>query len=67
MIMGYYLTITKWCPNFQPSENVIANMLVRVRFTTLTLEMFEDKTLMWMGNSKGKAVKDDINMIDVVC
>lgn len=60
MVMGNYLTISKWRPNFSPSNNVIAGTLVWVRFPGLTLEMFDEKTLMWMGNSMGKALKVDI-------
>lgn len=45
MVMGNYLTISKWRPNFSPSDNVIASTLVWVRFVGLPLEMFEEKTL----------------------
>lgn len=57
MVMGNYLTITKWRPNFSPSNNIITSTLVWVRFPGLPLEMFKEKTLMWMGNSVGKALK----------
>lgn len=67
MVMGNYITITKWRPNFSPSEHVLTRTLVWVRFTALPLEMFEEKTLMWMGNSVGKAIKVDICTNDVVC
>lgn len=60
MVMGNYLTITKWRPNFSLIDNVIARTLVWVRFPGLLLEMFEEQTLMWMGNSVGKAIKVDI-------
>lgn len=66
MVMGNYITITKWRPNFSPFEHVIARTLVWVRFTALQLKMSEEKTLMWMGNSVGKAIKVDICTNDVV-
>lgn len=60
MVLGYFLTITKWRPNFSPSQNTITTTMVWLRLPKLPLEMFEEKTLMWMGNSVGKALKVDI-------
>lgn len=60
MVMGNYITITKWRPNFSPSDHVLISTLVWVRFPQLPLEMFEEKTLMWMGNSVGRVLKVDI-------
>lgn len=66
MVMGNYLTITKWRLNFSLLEHVLARTLVWVCFTSLSLEMFEEKILMWVGNSVGKAVKVDICTNDMV-
>ncbi|KAI5664825.1 hypothetical protein M9H77_24148 [Catharanthus roseus] len=65
IILGRYLTISKWRPNFSPVDNTISSTLVWVRFSGLPLELF-DKVLLvdplkWMrppclqlgGNQKG--------------
>lgn len=65
MVMGNYITITKWRPNFSPSDHVLISTLVWVLFHRLPLEMFEEKTLMWMGNSVGRALKVDIGTCTV--
>lgn len=65
VVFGHYLTISKWCPNFTPSESEIASTLIWIRFPELPLEMFRERTLMAMGNTIGKALKVDMTTNDV--
>lgn len=63
MIMGHYITITKWKPNFKPSYMDVQSTLARVRFPTLPLENFDDTSLLSMGNAVGRAIKVDQNIV----
>lgn len=65
MVLGHYITITKWRPNFTPSETTAMNTLVWVRFPQLPLEMFLEKTLRGMGDTIGRTVKVDMTTTDV--
>lgn len=65
-ILGHYLTITKWRPNFKLAENEIHTTLVWIRFLTLPLEMFDDKSLLGIANVVGKGVKVDTHSVDKV-
>lgn len=46
MVMGHYLTVSKWRPNFVPSDNEITMTLVWLCSPTLPLELFNETTLM---------------------
>ncbi|KAI5672944.1 hypothetical protein M9H77_13308 [Catharanthus roseus] len=59
VIMGHYLTVFKWQPNFRPSMKKVTSTLAWVRFPKLPLEFFEKETLMAMGKAIGKVVKID--------
>lgn len=61
MVMGHYLTITKWKPNLKLSELDVQTTLAWVRFLTLPLENFNDTSLLRIGNAIGWAIKVDRN------
>lgn len=65
MVLGHYLTITKWRPNFKPSTMEVHTTLAWVRFPTLPLENFDDQSLLRIGNAVGQAVKVDSHTVDV--
>lgn len=60
IIMGHYLTISKWRPFFCPDEDQILSTLVWVRFPALPVECFKENLLMAVSNTIGKAVKVDL-------
>lgn len=63
LILGHYLTITKWRPNSKPSEMEVQTTLAWIRFPTLPLENFDDQSLLKIGNAVGKAIKVDSNTV----
>lgn len=65
VIMGHYLTVFKWRPNFRPSMEKVTSTLAWVRFPEVPIEFFEKETLMAMGKAIGKAVKIDSTTMGV--
>lgn len=63
MIMGSYLTVSKWRPNFTPNDPIASNTLLWVRITSIPIEMFKDLLLMRMGNTIGKMIRLDTLLI----
>lgn len=59
IILGHYLTVTKWKPNFRPSLAKITSTLVWLRLPEVPLEYFTKKTLNRIGNAFGRLVKVD--------
>lgn len=59
IIVGHYLTVQEWEPNFFPHKNKLNKLLVWVRFPTLPIEYFEDEFLMKIGKNIGRPVKVD--------
>lgn len=59
IIMGHYLTVMKWKPNFRPSLVKITSNLVWIRLPKVPLEFFNDTSLRRVGNSFGRVVKID--------
>lgn len=59
MVLGNYLTIAKWRPNFYPSQDKITSILVRVLFSKILIEIFHENFLLRMGNLVGRAIRAD--------
>lgn len=59
MVLGHYLAISMWRPNFVPFDTDVSTTLVWVRFPNIPIEIFNEHALMRLGNSIGKAVKVD--------
>lgn len=66
MILDHYLTVTKWKPNFKPTISSEPCTMVWVRFPGIPIEMFDDDSLLGIGNAVGKALKVDTNMADMI-
>lgn len=65
IVMGHYLTVTKWRPNFRPSTETISSTLVWVRFPELPIELFDEEVLSYMGDAIGKTIKVDDTTVAV--
>lgn len=59
IILGHYLTVQEWEPNFFPHKNKLNKLLVWVRFPTLPIEYFDDEFLAKIGRNIGRPVKVD--------
>lgn len=64
LLMGHYLMISKWKPNFKPGDEEVHSTLVWICFPTLPLEMFDDNHLFHIGNAVGKTIKVDRNTVE---
>lgn len=45
MIIGHYLTVSKWRPKFRPLAAMVSTTLVWVIFLGMPLELLDDETL----------------------
>lgn len=59
IILGHYLTVSKWKPNFRPSMQTVQSSLVWIRFLELPLELFDEEILYATGNTLGRTVQID--------
>ncbi|XP_031130711.1 uncharacterized protein LOC116032350 [Ipomoea triloba] len=59
IIMGHYLTVQQWMPNFFPHKNKLDKLLVWVRFPAVPIEYFEDDFLKKIGKYIGRPIKVD--------
>ncbi|XP_031106253.1 uncharacterized protein LOC116010899 [Ipomoea triloba] len=59
IILGHYLTVQEWEPNFFPQKNKLNKLLVWVRFPALPIEYFEEEFLTKIGKNIGRPVKVD--------
>ncbi|KAK2981990.1 hypothetical protein RJ640_007582 [Escallonia rubra] len=64
VILGHYLTVQKWKPQFRPHTEEITSTLAWVRFPELPIEYFDEEIMMRMGNTLGTAVKADKQTAD---
>ncbi|XP_031124243.1 uncharacterized protein LOC116026956 [Ipomoea triloba] len=59
IIMGHYLTVQQWVPNFFPHKNKLDKLLVWVRFPAVPIEYFDDDFLKKIGKYIGRPIKVD--------
>lgn len=59
LVMGHYLTVTKWRPRFQPSTTTISSTMVWVQFPSIFPELLDEEMLTFMGYMLGRTVKVD--------
>lgn len=59
IILGHYLTMQEWKPNFHPYKNKVKKLLVWARLPALPIEYFEEAFLMKIGKQIGRPVKID--------
>lgn len=64
IIMGHYLTVTKWRPNFRPSMKKVSTTAIWICFPELPIELFDEEILHSMGDTIGKTVKVDATTVD---
>lgn len=59
MVLGHYLTVQLWKPEFRPFETSIKKIIVWIRIPYLSIEYY-DKHFLWkMGDKIGKTLKVD--------
>ncbi|KAI5667628.1 hypothetical protein M9H77_17481 [Catharanthus roseus] len=59
IVLGHYLMVSKWRPNFCPYTEEITSSMVWVRLPELLIEFFNEDLLMQAGNRLGRAVRID--------
>ncbi|XP_031131691.1 uncharacterized protein LOC116033077 [Ipomoea triloba] len=59
IILGHYLTVQEWEPNFHPYKNKLSKLLVWARLPAIPIEYFEEGFLMKIGKQIGRPVKVD--------
>ncbi|CAN1744016.1 hypothetical protein LINPERHAP1_LOCUS1987 [Linum perenne] len=61
MILGHYLVIHQWTPEFRVSDSLPAKMVVWVHFPLMPVQYYHSEILTSLGNLIGKTVKIDYN------
>lgn len=56
-LFGHYLMLTKWKPNFRPSQNPFSTIIVWVRFPELPIEYFHKTALFEIAKFIGAPTK----------
>lgn len=59
IVLGHYLTVSKWKPNLTSSMESIHSTTVWVRLPELPIEFFNKELLLRIENHTGKAVRVD--------
>lgn len=59
IILGHYLIVMCWRPNFRPSRQQISTTLIWVQLRELPREVFDEESLADMGEIVGRTVKVD--------
>ena len=67
MIADHYLTVRKWCPNFDPETATTNSILAWIHFPCLPIEYYDEEFLMRVGSHVGKPIKIDANTSDASC
>ncbi|KAJ1428917.1 hypothetical protein SESBI_08631 [Sesbania bispinosa] len=63
MIMGHYLVLQRWQPNFFPFQDELKRVAVWIRVPGLPMEYY-DRNILWrIGDTLGKTVKIDSNTL----
>ncbi|CAL5355906.1 unnamed protein product [Camellia sinensis] len=59
VILGHYLTVSKWRPDFRPLANELPSTMVWIRFSGVPIEYFNENLLLRLGGLVGRAIKTD--------
>ncbi|XP_031096887.1 uncharacterized protein LOC116001136 [Ipomoea triloba] len=59
IILGHYITVQEWRPNFLPRKSKLEKLLVWIRFSALPIEYFDDDFLKKIGKEVGRPIKVD--------
>lgn len=65
IVMGHYLTVAKWKPNFRSSDGNMQTTLVWVRFPDLPIELFDEEVLYAICNVVGCTTHVDDTTLQV--
>ncbi|KAJ1389495.1 hypothetical protein SESBI_38230 [Sesbania bispinosa] len=63
LIMGHYLVIQRWKPEFLPYEDEFKRVLVWIRIPGLQIEYYDDHILWRIGDVVGHTIKIDPNTL----
>lgn len=66
MVLGHYLTVAKWCPNFHPSQDKITKTVVWMRFPEIPIEFFQEHFLLQMRSLVGRTIKVDPTTLSTI-
>lgn len=58
-ILNHYLMLTKWKPDFRPSQSAFDKIMVWIRFPELPLEYYDKTALFAIAEKVGKPIKVD--------
>nr|CCA65996.1 hypothetical protein [Beta vulgaris subsp. vulgaris] len=58
-ILNHYLMLTRWKPDFRPSQSVFDKIMVWIRFPELPLEYYDKEALFAIAGKVGKPIKVD--------
>ncbi|KAJ8767459.1 hypothetical protein K2173_017503 [Erythroxylum novogranatense] len=64
LVLGHYLTVQKWQPNFWPSTDVIQTTAVWVNFPDCPMEFYNEAVLMAAWELIGKPLKVDATTLN---
>lgn len=65
IVMGHYLTVTKWKPNFRSSDGHVQTTLVWIHLPELPMELFDEEVLYAIGNAIGRTTKVDNTTLQI--
>ncbi|MCQ7012992.1 DUF4283 domain-containing protein, partial [Clostridioides difficile] len=61
VIFWHYLTVRRWDPAIDQTNTCFESTAVWIRFPRLSVRYYDDRVLLAMGNTVGKALKVDQN------
>lgn len=61
MILGHYITIQRWKPEFRPFEESIKRVAAWIRIPNLPIEYYKKHFLWRIGNKVGRTLKVDVH------
>lgn len=59
IVLGHYLTVSKWKPNIRSTEQLTLATLVWVKFPGLPIELFDEEVLSGLGDLVSRAIRVD--------
>lgn len=65
MVLGHYLMVSKWRPNFVPTDEGVANMRVWLCLINMPMEQFYEEALLGMASGVGTPVRIEHTAINV--
>lgn len=67
IILGHYLTVSKWRPFFDPLAADIPSTRIWIRFPNVPIECLNQNILLALGNSVEKAIRVDTTSKEAIC